>query len=140
MKRREWSYWCSSPTRHTKPGVLGSSLCSAKGTVLLLDSKDRGKKGCMSCCVYFERNAVLLFLSYLGAQGDRARWSSSSITPLVGGAMAVKGSFSRRGRSWSSEHVSSGFLMEIGDGVVVPVECPRAGQEQTLVLGLGQLP
>lgn len=107
MKRREWSYWCPTPTQHELNPERLVLLCSAKGTVLLVDSKTGEKRGYMSCRVHFERNTVL-FLSYLRGRGDRARWSSS-FTPLAGGTMAVKGRFSCGGRSWSSEQVSSGF-------------------------------
>lgn len=55
-----------------KPRALGSSLCLAKGTVLLVWFKDR-KKRCMSCCVHFESKAVSLMSG------------SSSVIPLAGG-------------------------------------------------------
>lgn len=52
----------------------------------------------------------------------------SKVVSLVGGEVGLQ----------SKSPLAS--LMEIGDGVVVPVECTWAGQEQTLVLGLGQPP
>lgn len=78
----------------------------------------------------------MLFLSYLGGGGGCK--GSSSLTSLAGGTVAVEGHFSCEVRAWSSGHVSSDF--PDGDGMEVPVESTWAGQKQTQVLGLGQLP